>query len=229
MTDKHTFDVQERNTLGKKVKQLRKQGLGVGSISTPNGKAKSVQFDQKKFNKMLEKAGESSLLYLSVGEEKKQRPVLVDEIQAEPVTGEMIHVTFRQVSLKDKVTAEIPVEFIGETDVADTTLVVVRDMVEVEALPTDLPEKIEVDISVLTEAGQSISVADLNVDTEKVTIVVGEDQEAENMPVVMLQEVQEEVEEPEETAEGEEAAEGETSSEASSEDASSDESAESAE
>lgn len=223
MTDKHTFDVQERNTLGKKVKQLRKQGLGVGSISTPNGKAKSVQFDQKKFNKMLEKAGESSLLYLSVGEEKKQRPVLVDEIQAEPVTGEMIHVTFRQVSLKDKVTAEIPVEFIGETDVADTTLVVVRDMVEVEALPTDLPEKIEVDISVLTEAGQSISVADLNVDTEKVTIVVGEDQEAENMPVVMLQEVQEEVEEPEEIAEGE------TSSEASSEDAISDESAESAE
>jgi large subunit ribosomal protein L25 len=214
MTDKHTFSVQERTTLGKKVAQLRKQGLGVGSISTPNGKAKSVQFEQKKFSKMLENAGESSLLYLSVGEEKKQRPVLVDEIQENPVTGEMIHVTFRQVSLKDKVVAEVPVEFVGETNVPDTTLVIVRDMVEVEALPTDLPEKIEVDVTTLTEAGQTIAVSDLNVDTEKVTIVIGEDQEAENMPVVMLQEVQEEVaDEPEEATEGEESAESEASSE----------------
>jgi large subunit ribosomal protein L25 len=221
MTDKHTFNVQDRTLVGKKVKRLRREGTGVGSISTPNGKSKSIQFDQKLFSKMIDTVGESSLLYLTVSEESKERPVLIDEIQYNPVLEDMIHVTFRQVSLKEKVTAEIPVELTGEVDVSGTTLVVVRDMIEIEALPTDLPEKIIVDISVLTEAGQSISIADLNVDKAKVTIVLGEDQEAESTPVVILQEVQEEVEEVEETAvaEGEEAAETTEKAEESSEEA----------
>jgi len=208
MTDKHTFSVQDRIIVGKKVKQLRREGIGVGSISTTSGKSKSIQFSQKEFSKMLAQVGESSLLYLTLADEKKERPVLVDEIQEDPILGNMIHVTFRQVSLKEKVTSEVPIELVGESDVPDATMVVVRDMIEVEALPTDLPEKIIVDISVLTEVGQSITVADLDVDTSKVTIVIGDDQEAENMPIVMIQAVQEEVEEPEEVA-ADESSEGE--------------------
>jgi large subunit ribosomal protein L25 len=208
MTDKHIFKAQKRELVGKKVSQLRKQGIGVGSVSTPNGESISIQFQDKAVEKLLASTGESTLVYLSVEGESKQRPVLLEEVQYDPLTHEMFHVAFRQVSLKQKVSAAIPVEVVGEVDVADATLVVVMHEVEVEALPTDLPEKFEVDVTNLTEVGQTISLADLQFDREKVTLVLGDDQDAATMPVVMIQAVKEEVEEaPVEAAEGEAAAE----------------------
>lgn len=209
MTDKHILQAQKREIVGKKVKQLRNQGLGIGSISTPSGKSLSVQFGQKELQKLLGEVGESTLIYLTIEGEKAARPVLLEEAQYSPLTHDLFHVAFRQVSLKEKVSAEIPVEIIGEVDVADTTLVVVKNSVEVEALPTDLPEKFEIDVSILTEAGQTISLADLKFDTSKITLVLAEDQDAATTPVVMLQEIKEEVV-AEEPAEGAEAAATET-------------------
>lgn len=193
MTDKHILQAQKREIVGKKVKQLRNQGLGIGSISTPGGKSLSVQFAQKELQKLLTEVGESTLIYLTIEGEKTARPVLLEETQYNPLTQDLFHVAFRQVSLKEKVSAEIPVEIIGEVDIADTTLVVVKNSVEVEALPTDLPEKFEIDVTVLTEAGQTISLADLKFDASKVSLVLAEDQDPATTPVVMLQEIKEEV------------------------------------
>jgi large subunit ribosomal protein L25 len=212
MTDKHSLTVAPRTLLGKKVKTLRQQGLMVGSVSTPDGKSISIQSNLKDFSKLFDQIGESTLIYLNVDGEKQSRPVLLDEMQEHPITEDLIHVSFRQVSLKNKVSAEVSIEVVGETEVEGAMLVTLRDTVEVEALPTDLPEKIEVDVSGLTAIGDAISLADLKIDRSKVDLVLGDDQDPAAMPVVMIQEIKEEVEveEPVEGEAGEEdSAEGE--------------------
>jgi len=135
------------------------------------------------------------LLYLTVDVNKKQLPVLIEDLQIDPITEEILHVTFRQVSLTEKVEAEVPIIFIGEVAVKDGVLVTVKDSVEVEALPTDLPEHFEVDLSILSEIGQSITLADLVIDASKVELVLAEDQAAEDVTIVVLQgqQVEEEV------------------------------------
>lgn len=197
MSEKHVLSVQTRTLIGKQVKQLRRQGLIIASISTPQGQSLSIQLTEKDFLKLLTTAGESVLVYLLL--EGKEVPVLIEEIQYHPTTDGVVHVSFRQVSLKEKVTAQIPVVVEGEADIADAVVVTVKDSVEIEALPTDLPESFVVDISTLTEIGQSITLADLKFDAAKISLMLNEDQDPAAVSLVIVQGQQ--VEEPEETVE----------------------------
>ena len=193
--DKHIFSVTTRTLLGKKTKQLRRNGQIIGSVSIPNQPSLHIEASYRAFTDLIAKAGESGLLYLTVDVNKKQLPVLIEDLQIDPITEEILHVTFRQVSLTEKVEAEVPIIFIGEVAVKDGVLVTVKDSVEVEALPTDLPEHFEVDLSILSEIGQSITLADLVIDASKVELVLAEDQAAEDVTIVVLQgqQVEEEV------------------------------------
>ncbi len=193
--DKHIFSASTRTLLGKKTKQLRRNGQIIGSVSIANKPSLHIEASYKDFTTLIEKAGESGLFYLSVDGGKQQLPVLIDDLQLDPITEEILHVTFRQVSLTQKVEAEIPVVFIGEITAKEAVLVTVKDTVEIEALPTDLPENFEVDLSVLAEIGQSITLADLKFDASKIQLVLAEDQEAADVTLVVLQgqQVEEEV------------------------------------
>ena len=84
----------------------------------------------------------------------------------------MLHLDFYKVNLKEKITTTIPVELTGESPAVKTgnILVEVTDEVEVEALPTDLPEKFLVDTSRLENLNQTITVADLQIDKSKIEI-----------------------------------------------------------
>lgn len=196
------FSVQDREQ--KKPKALRKEGLVPANVYG-EGESKAVQMKHQDFIKLYEEAGETTLIYLSIEGEKKKRPVLIEEVQIDSLSGKIIHVAFQQVSLKEKITAEIPVELEGEFNVPGGVLVLVKDMVEVEALPTDLPEKFVFSTEELTEIGQTIAYKDLDVDKEKVTILLGEEGEEEPLVIVQEQKEEEVVEEaPVEGEEGEE-------------------------
>ncbi len=191
-TDKSShFHVVEKNNPNNNA--LRAQGLIPGNIFGLKKPSISVQFDLKAFNKMYESAGDSSLVYVAVEGTKDSYPVLIDEVQYHPVTEAPLHVTFRRVNLAEKITAEVSIEFEGEIDIPQATLVIVRDSIEVEALPADLPESFKIDVSTLTEVGQSIVVSALSFDKSKVTLMLGEDQDPEETPLVIVQEVKEEV------------------------------------
>jgi large subunit ribosomal protein L25 len=85
----------------------------------------------------------------------------------------MIHVNFLQVDLKEKVEAEVPVELVGESPAEKQslgTVVQYLNEIKVEALPTDLPEKFEVDTSELAEVDQAIYIKDLKYDKSKVEV-----------------------------------------------------------
>ncbi|MBT4124112.1 MAG: 50S ribosomal protein L25 [Candidatus Pacebacteria bacterium] len=197
------FTVQTRGDM--KLKALRKSGVVPANIFG-EGKSLAIQMEAQAFLNLYNEVGESGLIYMAVDGETKKRPVLIEEVQIDPISGKYIHASFHQVSLKEKVTTEIPVEIEGEFDVAEATLVIVKDSVEVEALPTDLPEKFVFSAESLTEIGQTITYKDLDFDPTKVTLILGDSGEDE--PLVIVQGQKEEViEEPEEIVEGEEGAE----------------------
>lgn len=180
------FNVASRD-LGVKSKKLRKEGFAPANIYGAGKKSTSAKIDSKKFLKLYEQAGETSLVYLQVDDGKNKIPVLIDDVQKDVLTKELLHVSFKQVDLKDKIKAEIPVVIVGEFDVQNAVLVTVKDAIEVEALPTDFPENFEINIEKLTEIGQVITLADLDYDREKVEIILGED--GEESPVVIVQEL----------------------------------------
>ena len=97
---------------------------------------------------------------------------MVSNLQIDPVTSDYIHVDFRQVDLTEKITAKVPIEVLGESPAEKQNIgTVVQQLseIEVSALPTDLPEKIEIDATILTEVDQAIYVKDLKID-KKVTV-----------------------------------------------------------
>ena len=127
----------------------------------------SIAVKKLDFERAYRAAGESTLIDVLVEGEKEPRPVLVSEIQFDPATSQPIHVSFHQVALKEKVTANVPVAVIGEAAAVKNglgVLLTLLDEIEVEAYPRDLPKEFVVDVSNLTEVGQGIEIKDLQVD-----------------------------------------------------------------
>lgn len=168
---KITLKAAVRELTGRKVKALRSAGKLPANIYGRDVKSTSIEIDNKEFRKIFKEAGETGIIEIELG--KESRPVLVSNVQVHPATDEILHVDFRQVNLKEKVSANIPVELIGDSPAEKTgigTVVLLLQELEVEALPTDLPEKFEIDASTLTEVNQTVKVADLKYDKAKVEV-----------------------------------------------------------
>jgi len=221
--DKVRFQVSKRAK--KKAKQLRREGVVPANIYQANKESLAVQLAPLPFAKLYSQVGDTGLIYLRVEGEEKELPVLVDEVQYDSISNDLLHVVFRKVNLKEKIKANVPVELVGEFDLDEALVVLVKDEVEVEALPTDLPEKFTIDQAQLTEIGATVTLADLQFDREKVSLVLAEDEDPAEVTLVAVQQQRaEEVEEPvaeevlepervgeEKPAEGEAAAETEAS------------------
>lgn len=191
MPEKITFAAQPRTLLGKKSKRFRRDKQVPANISGDVKSSIAVVVDTVAFQHLYHKVGDTGLFYLKVEGEKADRPVLVSDIQTDPLSGELLHVVFRQVNLSEKVSAEVPVETIGEFSMKDALVITVHTEIEVEALPQDLPEKFVIDVSKFTEVGQAITFNQLDYDKSKVHLQV-EDDELDT-PVVMVQAIKEEV------------------------------------
>lgn len=199
------LQAKERKIFGRKVKQLRKQGKIPANIFGPKTKSKAVTLDGSKFIEIFKQVGETGIIDLSVEGEKSPRPILISNLHLDPVTDSILHADLHQVDLKTKTTAEVQVETIGESPAVKTggILVLLKNEIEVEALPEDLPDKIELDVSSLNNIGDSLLSKDININREKITLQISDDE-----PIVTIQEPAPEEEIPvpveEETAEGEE-------------------------
>ena len=169
--NKKVLKAEERKISGRKVKTLRSIGLIPANVSGKKIKSVAVQVNRKEFETLYKEVGETGLIELEVG--KDIRPVLVHNLQVNHKTDEIVHVDFLQVDLKVKVTAEVPVEIVGESPATKQgigTVVQQMNTVEVEALPADLPEKFEVNIEVLVDVDQAIYVKDIKVDLSKIEL-----------------------------------------------------------
>ena len=166
-----------RTALGRSVRALRRTGVVPANIFGKKIKSVAIQVEEKALKDVLKKAGETNLIDITV-DGGKNHPVLVAGYSQDPVTGALLHVDFHEVDLNVKTTAMVPLKAVGESEAvkAGKVLVLQRNELEVEALPADLPNEIEVDITVLTEVGSTIHAKDLKLDRSKVTLMV-EDEE----------------------------------------------------
>ena len=193
---------QKREILGKKVKDIRYEGdipcviFGKGIDSVP------ITVNYNDFVKVFKEAGETSVIDLNVNGDKY--PVLVKEMQFHHITSKPIHVGFYKVDMTQKLTANIPVEIINEEQnelvtSGEALVLTLLQEIEVEALPSDLPESFVLDASKLIDMDSTITVADLGYDREKVEIVGAEEDEvvAKLDYAQMLEEEEEEVDEAE--------------------------------
>ncbi len=203
-----TLSATPRTVLGKQVKKLRREGQLPANVYGKGLPSVAIQLDSKAFKDIFSEVGETGLIDLKV--DGKSHPVLVKNLQMNYQSQTPLHVDFYQVNLKEKVKAMVPLVLVGEAKAVTEnigTLLQTLNEVEVEALPAELPENIEVNIENLAAVDDQISISDLKA-PEGVTILTDEGQVVAKIAEIVVEEEPEPV--AEEGAEGE-AAEGEGS------------------
>lgn len=169
------LSVKTRSELGSKVEKIRENNLIPAVLYGHNIKNLNLSINYNTFEKAYNDAGENTLIKLKVedGETKKERVVLIHDVDKDPVTDRFIHIDFKQIKMDKPVNVEVSLSFVGESDAVKVdggTLVKNIQSVEIEALPQDLIHDIEVDISMLKTFDDNIYIKDLKVpDTVKLT------------------------------------------------------------
>lgn len=164
--EKIELEAQKREESGKKLKAVRREGLIPAVVYGRKIKPLSIVIDGKNFIRTIlrSEAGMNAIVSLKVaGEKTKAIPVLTHEVQRDPLTDEILHVDFRHIVMDEAIKTRVHIELIGlPIGVKETGGVLVSGLreVEVECLPTDIPDKYEIDVSEL-KIGDSLHVSDL--------------------------------------------------------------------
>ncbi len=165
--DKITLRAETRNITGRKVKSLRREGFVPAVIYGHGFESLPIQVPVKDFEKVYAEAGESSVVYLNLGE--NNYPTIIQDVARDPMSDKFLHADFYKVRLDEKIKAKIPLNFIGESlAVKEFGGILVKNIseIEVEGFPQDLPHQIDVDISSLKELKEHILVKDLSVSSK---------------------------------------------------------------
>ena len=172
MADTQKIAISPRAVTGKRVSRLRREGVLPGVVFGLHKDSTPVQTDMKEFERGYRRWGNTTLVNLE-GLAGGEQPALIHDVTRSTLSGQLLHVDFLRVSLTEKVHAEVPVHFVGESPAVKGggVLVHAKSEINVEALPQDIPHNIEVDLSSLLEIDDSIYVRDLKVDTSKVEIL----------------------------------------------------------
>lgn len=167
MVKREELKVKSRDTLGKKVRFLRRQGLTPANLYGPKTESIPLQVETSLLERLIATVGRNALITLKVDGAKEPRLAMIRDIQRDPLTGALLHVGFFQIEVTHKVRAEIPLIFLGEAPAAKSPrAMVIQNLtsLQVEGLPTDLPRRIEVDLSLLEEMNQAIHVREIPMD-----------------------------------------------------------------
>lgn len=156
-----TLTAETRKITGKQVKKLRREGILPANVYGKDIKSQVLQLPLSDFQKVYGEAGETGVVDLTYG--KQTIPVLIHNLHTD-YRNTPLHADFFKVNLKEKVTAMVPVEVIGEPKAVTDKIGLLEKItneVEVEALPTDLPEKIELNVENLAQIDDQVLVSDL--------------------------------------------------------------------
>lgn len=153
---------EKRGVVGKSMYGLRNAGILPAVIYGYEFATMPIQVDARDFEKVYHQVGESSLVYVNL--DGQVVPAIIHEAVRDALTDKFIHADFYKVNLKEKITAEVQLVFIGESiAVKDQGGILVKNInsIEVEALPQDLPHEIQVDIANLKYLNDQILLKDL--------------------------------------------------------------------
>ena len=166
-----------RTLFGHQTKQLRRDGF-TPAVMYGNVKENShLKVNSHDFDKLFPSIGYTTLVDLVIDDAKPLK-VLVQDVTYHPTRREITHIDFFAVNLKEKLTTEIPLHFVGVSDAVDILggiFLTVKDNVEIECLPEDLPQHIELDITALKTFEDSLRIKD--VIAPKGVVLLGDSEE----------------------------------------------------
>jgi len=206
---------ESREVIGKKVSNLRREGILPAVVYGGSQESRNIQLDAREFDVLRRTTTKNTLVDLKIGK-AKATPVLLQGIHEHPVRRNPVHVDFLVVSMTEAITVDVPVNYMGDSTAADKlggTLLHIRESVSISALATELPSAIDLDITPLDSFEAVLHVSDLHV-PEGVTVLTDAEEalarvqppRVEEEPVLGVE--GEELEEGVEGEEGEEGAEG---------------------
>jgi large subunit ribosomal protein L25 len=169
--EKVVLNAERRDVIGKQVKAMRRAGKLPAVIYGRHTDPMNITLDDHDASLVLGRLTSSSLVTIAL--DGTEYPALVREKQRDYIKNRLLHVDFLAVNLSETLRATVSINFVGVSmAVKDYNAVLVTNLqsLEVECLPTDLPERIDVDISVLDRPGESIRVRDVKV-SDKIRIL----------------------------------------------------------
>jgi large subunit ribosomal protein L25 len=161
--DQINLNAEVRTAIGKGVARMRAGGLVPAVVYGSQRAATPIQLESKALHKALALASGNTLINLQIANGEPVS-VLAREVQRDTLRHHVIHVDFQEVVMTEKLTAEVPLRLVGEAPAVRTVsgiLVHGIDRLVVHCLPGDLPATIEVDLGVLAEIHDAITVGDL--------------------------------------------------------------------
>jgi large subunit ribosomal protein L25 len=169
--EKVVLEATKRDVVGKQVKALRREGKLPAVIYGRHTEPININLDSHSASLSLGRLTASSLVTIKL--DGTEHIALVRETQRDYIKNRLLHVDFLAVSLTEKLRTAVSVHFVGVSPaVKDHNAVLVHNLetIDVECLPGDLPERIDVDISVLQRPGEGIRLKELQV-SDKVRLL----------------------------------------------------------
>jgi len=206
---KPKLKVELRDVTGKEInKKYRREGIVPGVLYSPHDKENLVlKVRNHELLKILS-AKSHGLIDLEIddGKEKVSRLAIIKDLQYNSLKKQIVHVDFYGVTLKEKLTLEVDIELVGEPIGIEEggILQVELRKVEIECLPSQMPDSLKADLSSL-KVGDHVSVGDMEI-PEGVEVLTELDKVV--AAIVLPTKIEEVVEEEEEVVEGEEGEEG---------------------
>jgi len=164
MSTELMLNVEERTASTKGgLKKMRTDGFIPAVVYGHNTETKKLKISRGEFEKVFSQAGESTLVNLKIGDKQNVKTLIYD-IERDAVKGRVLHVDFYEVNMKEKVTANVELNYIGESIAVSQkggVLMKNLDEIEVECLPGDLVKQIDIDISVLKEIDDAIKIGNI--------------------------------------------------------------------
>lgn len=183
--EKFTLNIEKRGKNG--LDALRAGGKVPAVFYGRKEESTPISISEKDFLKTWGEAGESAVVSLNGA--GFDIDALIHDVQVDPVTERPIHVDFYAIEKDRKITVEVPIEFVGEAPAEKAGLVLVKVLheIEVESLPANLPQHIEVDLEVIIDIQSQILIKDLKfpegvkatAESEEVVVSVNEAREEE--------------------------------------------------
>lgn len=165
MPDRPQLAAQRREIRGKHVARLRREGVLPAVVYGHGHESEAIQLDAREFETLRRHAGRNALLDLKVGS-SRATPVIVHGLQTHPVNRSTLHVDFFVVRMTEELTVDVPITIVGQAEAAEQgggTLLHLLSSITVRALPANIPQGLDLDVTPLVDFDTVLHVRDLQV------------------------------------------------------------------
>ncbi|HEX3270255.1 MAG TPA: 50S ribosomal protein L25 [Ktedonobacterales bacterium] len=178
MAEQVVLQVEKRTVTGKAVRNLRRAGTLPANLTGRKQEAEAIQVNAHEFEKLLKAHGRTTIIKLAIAPSSQTQNAVIGRVSRDPISGAIEHIDFRHVIMTEVMRARVPLHVVGESPAVKARegilLHLINDL-EVEALPANLPESIEVDVSSLDAVDAAIHVKDLPLPEKVKAITDGEE------------------------------------------------------